>query len=93
MVSDWVDVQVPLALWPQRRRSPLKAIPLSRLVLRTRELLPRTDIEDAPRPIVDVTASPSIEVDKGSNDEPGQALEEVPTGAASPQDDGPETIH
>ncbi len=50
--------------------------------------LPRTDIEDAPRPIVDVTASPSIEVDKGSNDEPGQALEEVPTGAASPQDDG-----
>ena len=44
--------------------------------------------EDAPRPIVDVTASPSIEVDKGSNDELGQALEEVPTGAALPQDDG-----
>ena len=44
--------------------------------------------EDAPRPIVDVTAIPSLEVDKGSNDELGQALEEVPTGAALPQDDG-----
>ncbi len=51
-------------------------------------IVSRGNIENAPRPIVDVSEPPAREGDRGETDEPGQPLEESPRGVASAPDDG-----